>query len=85
MLAAGGGCCVSSPEVLDVGVARGDVGSSGGAVDGDAIGEASDSDEELLPEIASSFLLGGEAEALIIWEGEAAVVLAVRPLVLRLI
>ena len=71
--------------MLDVGVARGEVGSRGGAVDGDATGEASDSDEELLPEMASSFLLGGEAEALVTWEGEAAIELALIVLVLRLV
>ena len=70
--------------MLDVGVARGEVGSRGSAVDGDATGEASDSDEELLPEMASSFLLGGEAEALVTWD-EAAIELALILLVLRLV
>ena len=54
-------------------------------MDGDATGEASDSDEELLPEMASSFLLGGEADALVTWEGEAAIELALIFLVLRLV
>lgn len=64
MLAAGGGCRASSDDILDVGVARADSRSGGGgAVDGDASGEVSDSDDEL-PETASRFLLPGEGTPL---------------------
>ena len=54
-------------------------------MDGDASGDASDSDEELLPEMVSSFLFGGEAETLVTREGEAGVVLALKLLVHRLV
>ena len=76
MLAAGGGWCAPSEEVLGDGDGRADVGSNGGgAVIGDARGEASDKDEEL-PETASTFLFRGEGVSLGAWLGEASATLA---------
>lgn len=46
-------------------------------MEGDASGEASESDEELLPEAASSFLLDGEADALAATKEGEAVLLSV--------
>ena len=75
MLAAGGGWCAPSEEVLGDGDGRADVGSKGGgAVIGDARGEASDKDEEL-PETASTFLFRGEGVSLGAWLGEASAML----------
>ena len=76
MLAAGGGWCTPSEEVLDDGDGRADPGSKGGgAVNGDASGEASDKDDEL-PEAASSFLFRGDGTSLGAWLGEALGMLA---------
>lgn len=83
MLAAGGGWRASSDEVLKVGVARADSRSGGGgAVDGDARGEVSESDDEL-PETASRFLLSGEGVPLETRLGEAVRRLALPFLSLR--
>ena len=58
-------------EVLGDNDGRADSGSNGGgAVNGDARGEASDNDDEL-PETASSFLFRGEGVSLAAWLGEA--------------
>ena len=70
-LAAGGGWCASSEDVLEDGVALADSCSRGSAVEGDGRGEASESDEESLPEMASDFLLEGDADTPATKEGEA--------------
>ena len=58
-------------EVLGDNDGRADSGSNGGgAVNGDARGDASDNDDEL-PETASSFLFRGEGVSLAAWLGEA--------------
>lgn len=57
--------------MLSDGDGRLDSGSKGGgAVNGDASGEASDNDDEL-PETASSFLFRGDGVSLGAWLGEA--------------
>ena len=57
--------------MLGDGDGRADPGSKGGgAVIGDASGEASDKDDEL-PDTASSFLFRGEGVSLGAWLGEA--------------
>lgn len=57
--------------MLGDGDGRADSGSKGGgAVNGDASGEASDKDDEL-PETASSFLFRGDGVSLGAWLGEA--------------
>ena len=62
-------------EVLGDNDGRADSGSNGGgAVNGDARGEASDNDDEL-PETASSFLFRGEGVSLAAWLGEATTML----------